>query len=290
VPALELALAKMKCERHTKEDATSVLKYAKQAAQQLKYDSLPIKDIKRKHIRLILDQCARTKARWSANTFNYYRAYLSLLFKELVEREAIEFNPVKEIAKQKATKLMRTVLRPIDKVLIKVHLTRKAPEFYRFIQIFFHSGARIGELLRLKGSDVNLKTQKYKCLIKKGKSFREVERTIKDLALPYWTEALQHCGKEGIVFSVGLQPGKKVIRSEQVTRRWEVHVKRDLKVIADFYSLKHLNTDETAALLCIKDAAAHNSHTSTVITMKHYAVGEKERQHERLKKVGNRFA
>jgi hypothetical protein len=85
-------------------------------------------------------------------------------------------------------------------------------------------------------------------------------------------------------------PGPKAIRTEQITRRWYTHVKKDLNITADFYSLKHLNTDETAAMLSLEDAAAHNSHTSTVITMKHYAVGEKERQHERLKKVGNKFA
>jgi hypothetical protein len=37
-------------------------------------------------------------------------------------------------------------------------------------------------------------------------------------------------------------------------------------------------------------AAALAGHTSTVITMNHYATGEKKRQDERLKKVGNKFA
>lgn len=288
--ALKIAMNRLKIEKHTLEDIRSVLRYVEKAAIQLNYTLLPIGEVKRKHIRILLDQCAQVKERWTANTFNQYRKYLSILFKELVELEAIEFNPVKEISKQKSTKTMRDVLRPIDKTLIKVALTRFAPEFYRFIQIFFHSGARISELLRLQGKDVDLKAQRYKCLIKKGKSIREVERTIKDIALPYWKEALQHCGKSDVIFSDGLLPGKKFIRPEQVTRRWKRSVKRDLKVQADFYSLKHLNTDETAATLGLADAAAHNGHTSTVITMKHYAVGEKERQHERLKKVGNKFA
>lgn len=290
IKALEYALANMKVEKHTREDACSVLRYVTKAAIQLQLNDMPVSEVKRKNIRQIMDQCATIKEKWSANTFNYYRAYLSLLFKDLVELEAIEHNPVKDIAKQKTVKKMRQVLRPIDRVLIRIHLTRKAPEFYRFIEIFFHGGGRIGEMLRLRGSDVNLKTQKYRCLIKKGKNFREVERTIKNAAMPYWKEALKDCGKDQVIFSVGLHPGETVIRSEQITRRWKLHVKKDLKVLADFYALKHLNTDETAALLSINDAAAHNSHMNTAITLKHYAVGEKERQHERLKKLENKFA
>ena len=48
-------------------------------------------------------------------------------------------------------------------------------------------------------------------------------------------------------------------------------MKVPMGIKADVYSLKHLNTNETAALLGIVDAAAHNSHTSTVVTMKYYA-------------------
>ena len=290
IKALTLAMSAMKCEHHTLEDVRSVLKYVAIAAQQLSFDLLPVVEIRRKHIRQLLDHCGKIKKKWSANTFNYYRAYLSLVFRELVELEAIEYNPVKEIAKRKTTKKLRQVLSEKERQKVNEHLMEKVPLFHRFINIFFHSGGRIGEMLRLKGKDINLQTQKYKCLIKKGKAFREVERTIKDVALPYWMEALHNCGKEEIIFSEGLVPGKTVIRPEQITRRWKRHVKEDLGIDADFYSLKHLNTDETAALLGINDAAAHNSHTSTVITMKHYALGEKERQHERLKKVENKFA
>lgn len=63
-----------------------------------------------------------------------------------------------------------------------------------------------------------------------------------------------------------------------------------LGIKGDFYSLKHSNLDETAAALDINAAAAMAGHTTPVITLKHYAHGEKERQHERLKKVANTFS
>ena len=108
--------------------------------------------------------------------------------------------------------------------------------------------------------------------------------------MPLWIAQVAGASPENYVFSEGLLPGTTAIKSYQITKRWYRLVKKKLGITADFYSLKHLNTDETAALLDIKDAAAQNSHTSTVITMKHYAFGEKDRQNERLKKVGNKFA
>ena len=68
-----------------------------------------------------------------------------------------------------------------------------------------------------------------------------------------------------------------------------MHVKKKLNISADFYSLKHLNIDETADALDIKDASVMAGHTTPVITIKHYALNEKERQHERMSKVNNSF-
>jgi hypothetical protein len=48
--------------------------------------------------------------------------------------------------------------------------------------------------------------------------------------------------------------------------------------------------DEIAEQLNIEDAAAMASHTSTNITLKHYAVHEKQRQNKRLKNQTNSFA
>ena len=67
-----------------------------------------------------------------------------------------------------------------------------------------------------------------------------------------------------------------------------LHIKNKLGIECDFYSLKHLNTDQTSAELGLNAAAAHNSHKSTAITMT-YAVNERERVHEQLKKVNNGF-
>ncbi|MBK7885109.1 MAG: tyrosine-type recombinase/integrase [Chitinophagaceae bacterium] len=289
IKALRKALKIIKVSTHTKEDLTSVVKYSEIAAKQLRIDTLPVNTIKRKHIKLLLEHLSRTKEKWSANTFNYYRAHLSMLFTELLDNEAIEFNPVKDIKKQKHTQLIRQVLTDDERVKVNDELQKNNYSFWRFMQIFFHSGSREAELLRIQGKDVDLANQQFKLIIRKGSQNKEVQKTIKDLALPLWTEIMQNCKPTDYVFSVGLKPGTKSIRPEQITRRWNRHVKIPMNITADFYSLKHLNLDETAEMLGIVAAADMADHTSTVITMKHYAIGEKGRQHIKLKSVNNTF-
>ena len=132
--------------------------------------------------------------------------------------------------------------------------------------------------------------QYYRTTVKKGSQKREVLKPIKDIAIDLWREIMAEAGPTDYVFSIGLKPGANQIRYEQITRRWRTHVKEPLGITADFASLKHTNLDEIAAELDLQAAASMASHTSTVVTMKHYAKGEKQRQDEKLKKVGNAFA
>ena len=64
-------------------------------------------------------------------------------------------------------------------------------------------------------------------------------------------------------------------------------LKKELNITADFYSLKHSNLDEITELLSLKDASIMANHTNTDMVSNVYAVGEKQRQFEKLKKVGN---
>lgn len=289
IKALRKALEKINVSTHTSEDLTSVVKYSEIAAKQLRIDALPIHTIKRKHIKLLLEHLPKVKDKWSANTFNYYRAHLSMLFTELLDYEAVEFNPVKDIKKQKHTHLIRQVLTDKERTEVDNRLKSSNYDFWRFMQIFFHSGSREAELLRIQGKDVDLANQQFKLIIRKGQQNKEVLKTIKDIALPLWTEVMQNCKSTDYVFSIGLKPGIKAIRPEQITRRWNRHVKKPMGITADFYSLKHLNLDETAEILDIGAAANMADHTSAIITMKHYAIGEKGRQHIKLKSVNNTF-
>jgi integrase len=287
--ALYKAFDKIHVEKTTEQQIRHILTHFSTGAKKLGYDLLLISEVKRKHIRLILDYLGSIRNKWTNNTFNYFRKYLSILFKELVELEAVEFNPVTSIAKKEITTRLRATLSKDERELVANHLESKYPSFWRFLQVFFHSGARISELLLIKVSDVDLDKQTFKITVKKGRSRKEVLKVIKDIALPFWTESVQNSNPDNYVFSADLIPGKNAIRPDQITKRWYRLVKKQLGIKADFYSLKHLNLDETAELLDIEAAQKMAGHSTPVVTMNHYALGEKERRNNILKGVANKF-
>jgi len=285
--ALRSAFERKTWEKHTKEDLLSVLRGFTQASEQLRFDQLPVTETRRKHIKAILAQAGQNKGGWSAVNFNKYRGYLHSLFKELVQLEAIEVNPVADIERMKGLRKIREVLKPEERRKVVDHLRANYPEFHRFVQIFFHSGARRTELLKVKIKDVDLEAQSYKVVVKKGREYREVLKPIKNIALPFWQEAVAGGKPEDYVFSVGLVPGQTSIRPEQVTRRWEEHVKKKLGITADFYSLKHLNTTEVVEALDEQAAAKLNSHTSTAMVVGVYDVNQNPRKFEKIKFLQN---
>lgn len=290
IEALWLVYKKVKAVKGTLVDIKCVIRGTEKAATALNYNNLPICDVSRKHIKLILEQCLKTNPRFSADRYNKYRYYLVRLFKELIELEAATYNVPRDISKMKVTQKIRQTLSDDERKIVNEHLFRYNRPFWKFMQIFFHSGGRETELMLLQGKDVNLKMQKYKSTVKKGTHYREVYRTIKDIALLFWSEQMETCGDEDYVFSRDLMHGPKAIRVDQISRRWKHYVKVPLGITADFYSLKHLNTDATVDALGMADAAAQNAHTSTNMVMKVYAINEKERQHQRLKMLENKFA
>ncbi len=290
IQALRSALSKLNVTDHTREDISSVIKYVNKAALSLGMQRVPIKEIKKKNIRQILDHLAKTKERWSANQFNHYRKYMSILFRELCEQDAVDYNPIRDIAKQKNISRIRLQLTGPQRKSVDEHLKKDHYNFWRFMQIFFHSGSRESELLRMRVSDVNIKEQEFKITVLKGRHQAEKIKPIKTIVLELWKQILEEGDPDQFLFSKFLRPGDHPINPKQISRRWKTHVKNGgLGIQADFYSLKHTNLDETAALLSLQDAAAMASHSTPVITMT-YATGEMKRQRDKLKEVKNTFS
>lgn len=285
--ALDLAISSLKKAESTMNDLNAVVKNVKKSATQLRYNDIAVSEITRKHIKLIIDNLEKVDGEFSAHKFNKYRSYLSIIFSELLEWEAIKSNIVRDISKRKQEKNIREVLTKDQRTQVVNHLKRFHPEFYTFTQIFFHSGIRITELLSVKSEHVDLSNQKYKVLVKKGTSYQWKECVIKDVALPFWNKAVFGARKDDFIFSTGLVPGSRKLTYNAIRLRWKRNVKTMLNITADFYSLKHLNLDETTELLSLEDAARMANHTSTKMISSVYAVGEKQRQFEKLKKVSN---
>ena len=289
VTALTMAEKRITASVSTKRDLRSALKFVTSAAIQLRYSDLPISTISRKHIKQVLlhiDICNGE----SAYRFNKIRSYLMMLYKELIELETVEVNPLRDLSKKKSIQRLRKLPSIENRQAINEYLHKHQYRFWLFMQIFFHSGARLTEIMQVKRKDINLKDQFFIITIKKGRAYKEVIRPIKNIALEYWNKVVESAANDDFVFSKGLFPGKSPIQSYQITKRWHRHIKTKLGINEDFYSLKHLNLDETASILNINDAAAMASHSSNAVTLKHYAINESQRQNERLKRVENKFA
>ncbi len=142
----------------------------------------------------------------------------------------------------------------------------------------------------MKVCDVDLNNQVFKVLVKKGRSQRECLKPIKNIALDFWKEQFENsCGND-YVFSSTFKAGKFKLQPKNITKKWKLFIKDELKIDVDFYALKHLNLDETSNQLNAEAAAKMAGHTSTVITLKHYLVNEEQREMEKLKRVSNKFA
>ncbi len=287
--ALTTAEKRISASDSTKRDLKSTLRFITKAASQLEYSQIPINQISKKHIKQLLVHIDLSSGE-SPHRYNKIRSYLMILFKELIELEIIEFNPVRDLSKKKYVQRIRKLPTIEDRQTINSYLQNYHYQFWLFMQIFFHSGARLTELIKIKRRDLDLKEQHFLITVKKGSYYKEIIRPIKTIALPFWEKAILNAGPDDFIFSKGLEPGKSEIKSYQITKRWNRHVKKKLGIKEDFYSLKHLNLDQTAECLGIKDASAMASHGSIEITSKYYAIGEKQRQNERLKNIENKFA
>jgi integrase len=286
--ALTMAMGKIQAVKGTLIDIRSVVRGTIAAAERLGIADIPVDQVTRKHIKQVFDDIRQTNPRFSNARFNKYRAYLSRVFRELIEMELIDANPVRDIAKAKETFRMRETLTPDDMGRI-AELKSVTPSFYRYLVIFFYSGSRTTELFRLKVSAVNLAKQEFRVLVKKGNAYREDIRVITNDALPLWDELLAGADPDHFVFSRGLKPGRQMIRPDQINRRWDKYVRRGLGIEKDFYSLKHTFADMIAERLDINHAATLDGHTTPVITLKHYAPGERARERERIKNAGIKF-
>lgn len=268
------------------------------AAEQKHYDKLPVNAIKKRHMVLLFEKIEECKKKdgfgWSAHAFNMYRSYLGILYKELIKLDIVQANLSYTLERHTLPENIRETLTLEQRAQVNDFLYNNYYTFWRMVHIFFHSAARETEILQVKKEDVSLAEQRFRVTVKKGKrGLRQEWRTIKNIVLPLWVEIMQEAKNKQYLFAKGLVPGDTPIRTEQIARRWKVHVKDKLGITATFYSLKHSNLDEIAKEKGIKVAQQAAGHTSSHIT-KLYAQGEEsraqQREHEFLKEANNKFA
>lgn len=290
--ALEIARGMLQVVPDMMSDIKSILKYLKQAGGKLedkvlckKYTDLKIGQVKRRHLVYLLDQCRKDNKRFTNYRRNKYRTALIMLFKKLLELEAVEDNPAMLIAIEKHTYKKRKLLTAAEWLIIDTNLKALDYYFWRYFRIFFRSGSRSSELFALKnGRNIDLEKQEYTIIVKKGRDYRESVRPIPVDVLDLWAEVVNETPAGEYIFGAGFKPGKTMLRKECPNRKWRKLVKKKMEIDKDFYSLKHLNQDLIDQQLGIKHAAAAAG-IDEATAIKHYAVGHKQRELDKLKTI-----
>lgn len=301
IEALEKAKEKLqdKVVKDMYRDIGYAMKTIAKAGAMLQYERLSVSATQRRHLIRLLEQCGKINPRWSARRHNMYRSYLIMMFKVLQSLEAagdINWSLV-EIRKQ--VKKIKITLTPEQRQAVKAHLSKVHPRFLHFVNVFYHSGGRITEVLQQNTGTINLEKQTYRAVVKKGRQWVEVERTIKDAALPHWQVFLEGATMGQYLFCRGFKPGLKPFTPKRITDLWRKKVKwppekGGLGIDVDFYKLKHLHTTEIVDLMGSQDegtkiAAEHNAHTGTGMVVNIYDTRRQDRTHDKLKRLGNEF-
>src|SRR5690606_32428530 len=141
---------------------------------------------------------------------------------------------------------------------IKSYLKTNNYGFYRYLEVFFHSGSRSTEMFSLKKQDVDLVNQRFKVLVKKGRYYEEQWRAINKNALAYWKELYNGAASDDYIFSYNFCPGETKIAARQVSDKWRKYIKNRLGIDKNFYLLKHLHTTKVITMYDRELAAGIN--------------------------------
>jgi site-specific recombinase XerC len=307
IEALKKAAGMLICVQRMMDDINCAIRGVEAAAAKLfdqaahkPYLGLKINQVSRKHIVYIFEQCKKDNKKFSINRQNKYRAYLMMIYKQLVKLEAVEHNPIVDIPVEKGTiKKVKQLFTKTEMLLININLKAWDYHFWRYMRIFHRSGSRTSELTRLKPDKVSLESQEFVVLVKKGKQYVEQVRPIPDDILPLWIEVMEETKHGQFLFSEFFKPGLKQIDKSWVERRWDKYVQgypeewKDEKLRREnclyikktFYLLKSQNTDAIDKALDLEHAAAADGHTNTTTTKNHYAIGHNRRKLEKLKRT-----
>jgi integrase len=288
--ALDLALSTIGYEGAHLKTVESVLRKFKLAAQDLHYDALPIGDFIGIHLKQIFDRRQATDATFTDKAYNKHALYLSPLFTLLKSNGLLNSNPMDGFRKKKTIRETRVVMTMEERRKVDRYLKSNFMRFWLFTNIFHHSSARIVELLNLKYEDVDTFTLTLTVTVKKGDSYKRSQLPIKKIALKFWDKALIGAKKGDYLFSEGLTPGDRVIRREQITRRWQMHVKDKFGIEADFASIRHGNLTEIVEQTDVKSAAKAAGHTTDAMVKRHYDVNYKDREANNVRNMTNEFA
>lgn len=306
--ALDVAFERLDIGKDARETMGYALVNMKNALQDLRFDKMAVSQVEPRHIIFWLDKIGENKYKaaeksdkppragteiWSASNYNHHRAYMMMLFRALVPLGAVKVNPVREVPLKRGIKKKKVIFNREERMSVaQLREMRGSYTFWRFIQIFFHSGARISEMMRIRKEHVDLKSQTIDTVIYKGRQYLEEDKVIKDIVVPLWRELMNEAAPGDFLFSKDLRPGPVKISARQITIRWR-RVRGKLGINKTIYKLKHTHSTEVMGILVnmFKDArekvAKHNNHKGTDMLQRVYDVESEQRESWEIMHINN---
>lgn len=265
VEALKFALEKKRKEvcKNTYSSYRGSINYFEYMAIKLKIDRLKITDLKRIHVKLLMDEI-RVEKKWSNNTFNTHLLHLKVILTVLIKWDIIEANPATNIDNLKVDKESKfnNPASDLDIETIKKTLIDKDYNFYLFCITIFHTGIRPVELLKVTLGMLSLVNDEFHLpsTITKNKKSRTVPIN-KYLKEHYIKMNFSKLPKDYYLFGSFKSPGKGKKKKENKLKpdflpsplpiirkhasiRWNTIVKDGLGIKMNLYAMKHYGADK----------------------------------------------
>lgn len=268
------------------------LRYTLLALDYLKLQDLPIILVKGKHMVLLYKEIKRLYERkWSTHLNNKYLSFFKNMFTILRIQEANLDSPYYALGRQPVPRNRTNVLTTEEITRIFDYCKEHEPDFYKFLYIFYHSGARPVELLRLKKENVDIHKGFFVVTVEKGFTPTQTVKAIHPKVVDLWNELYNCTPPNCNIFGPGFRPGKDVSKEKPYEDPYR-RVKSHCKINKKMYSLKHHRMDQIEEYLTHNDAyrlametsKMFASHTSTQ-TGSSYATGREMRMVNLLKSI-----
>lgn len=233
-------------------DYKGIKKYLIEAANEIGLADDPIKDFRRAHFRLILDEVVAIRE-LSPSGFNKYRSALSTFLSTLMEYDVVDANYMEAIRQKKVKKGFAHIPPNVDqRLLIVDRIKREHRSYYRFLSLIYGCALRPVEITRIR---IYMLDKIEGVLRLPGDITKNGDAAV--IPVPNWVMGLLsemnlHNYDEDCFLFGGFpntyMPGKKQMGVNTSNTTWRTIVKVGLGLDIDQYSLKKLSGDDMVRL------------------------------------------
>lgn len=245
--ALQFALDKKPLAKKSKQDYGTTVRYICAAARKLHTLEMPIAQLTRVHCKALINEAKNIK-NLSNKAYNKNLTFFKSLLSELVEWEALEYNPAFKLENMKEEETVKFIpLTVEERNIIREYLGKVNPHFLLYVNVIYSTGIRPKEILGMQIKDFNeageyfhLKPFSEKTKTKKERKVAinpQLLTTLKGLKLHQYN-------KDYYIFSEEFKPGPTRVERKIATTLWDELVRGHLGIDKYLYCLKHTGADD----------------------------------------------